>query len=184
MMKNIKLFVIFVGVFCVGLSMVLSTISSAQQEISIKAVADTLVETRPPIGNHIFHGYRIIVVLQNKGTTISDNITVKFPDPEFNISAKNFQYLFTADGNATINPGENKTFTVEDWLTPLTGDVSLNISFAPTRTDILRTLYNSGHRIYVLKIPAPTTKPSTPGFEIGFIFIALAVLLLSKKIKK
>jgi len=83
-----------------------------------------------------------------------------------------------------LNPDENKTFILQNWPTPLSGDIPINISFGPSSPDILPTDENHGYYVYTLSINGEKKTTSTPGFEIAFILVAIMVLVMGRRIKK
>ena len=176
---------LFLIMLCVSLSfiMVLGPVCTAQHAtVLIKNVSVQLVETREPIGNRVIRVYNIIAVLHNSGDDKSDEITVNFYDPEFNKTTTS--PLKLTPFNASLNPDENKTFILQNWPTPLSGDIPINISFGPSSPNILVTPENSGYYIYTLSINGEKKTTSTPGFEIAFILVAIMVLVMGRRIKK
>ena len=163
--------------------MLLGSVCTAQHAtVSIKNISVQLVETREPIGNRVIHVYNIIAVLHNSGDDKSDEITVYFYDPEYNKTTTSPMKLTPL--NASLNPDENKTFILQNWPTPLSGDIPINISFGPSSPNILVTPENSGYYVYTLSINGDKKTTSTPGFEIAFILVAIMVLVMGRRIKK
>jgi hypothetical protein len=163
--------------------MLLGSVCTAQHAtVSIKNISVQLVETREPIGNRVIHVYNIIAVLHNSGDGKSDEITVYFYDPEFNKTTT--PPLKLTPLNASLNPDENKTFILQNWPTPLSGDIPINISFGPSSPNILVIPENSGYYVYTLSINGDKKTTSTPGFEIACIFVAIMVLVMGRRIKK
>jgi hypothetical protein len=168
--------------FCICLilsSLLMATCCAQGSGVSITNVNAVLLKTRT-VGNRVIHYYRIIVTLQNSGNTKTDELSVKFYDPEYNASTT--PPLVLSPANYSLKPGESKMFNISEWPTPLTGDVPLNISFSPISPTILNDDTNSGYYLYTLNIAGGTTKQtSTPGFEIGIVLVAIIVLLASRK---
>ncbi|DAC73299.1 MAG TPA: hypothetical protein DSN98_01180 [Thermoplasmata archaeon] len=176
---------LFLLMFVIGLcfAMVLGPLCSAQHAVvSIKNVSVQLVETRPPVGNKVIRVYNIIAVLQNSGDVKSDEISVFFYDPEYNKTTT--PPIKLTPFNVSLNPDENKTFILNNWPTPLTGDVLINVSFKPSLSDVLKTQDNSGSYVYHLQIGATRKTTSTPGFEVAVVLFAILALLVKKQIKK
>jgi hypothetical protein len=176
---------IFLILIIVSLSFILllGPLGNAQNAtVSITNVRVDLVETREPIGNRVIHVYNITVLIHNSGDSKSDEITVNFYDPEFNKTTT--PPLKLTPLNASLNPNEDKIFTLSNWPTPLTGELPINISFRPASSDILVNDENSGYYVYTLSINSPKKTTSTPGFEIACILCAIMILVLGRKIKK
>lgn len=173
---------LFIGIFCIILLFAVGPICNASKAtISIKDVNVVLVETREPVGNRVIRVYDIIVILHNSGDIKSDEITVYFSDPEFNTTTPPMKLT---PSNISCNPNENITFTMDDWPTPLSGDVPINISFGPSDSDVIKTGDNSGYYVYSLHIENNEKTTSTPGFEVVVVLGAILVLLLMKYRKK
>jgi hypothetical protein len=167
---------IIIGIFCLSFLIVLGPICTASNaELSITNVSVQLVETREPVGNRVIHVYDITAVLHNSGDMISDDVTVYFYDPEFNETTPP---LKLDPFNVSLDPNESITFTLEDWPTPLTGDVPIKISFRPDSPDIVSTEFNSGSYTYTLQIEGNGTSTSTPGFEVALCIGAILVFLI------
>lgn len=180
-MNSKRILLLILGIICLSFLAILGPICCAQQAaVSITNVNVQLIRTRTA-GNREIHVYNITAVLRNSGDVKSDEISVKFYDPEYNSTTTPPMKL--SPPNASLMPGETKTFALSNWPTTLTGDVLINISFGPTSPTILPNSHNSGYYVYTLTIGQKKTT-STPGFEIPFIFVALALFLLSRKIKK
>jgi len=160
--------------------MLLGPVCTAQHAtISIKNVNVQLIETRPPVGETTIREYKIIVMLHNTGDTQSVNITVKFKEPQPGIGAN-----FTMQPESySLMPNETKTFVFENWPTPLSGDIPINISFGPSSPNIIKTEENSGSYIYTLSINGDKKTTSTPGFEIACVLVAILVLVIGRRIK-
>jgi hypothetical protein len=176
---------LFLVMLFVSLSfiMLLGSVCTAQHAtVSIKNISVQLIETREPIGNRVIHVYNIIAVLHNSGDGKSDEITVYFYDPEFNKTTT--PPLKLTPLNASLNPDENKTFILQNWPTPLSGDIPINISFGPSSPNILVIPENSGYYVYTLSINGDKKTTSTPGFEIACILVAIMVLVMGRRIKK
>jgi hypothetical protein len=146
--------------------------------LEIQSVTAQLLKTRPPVGTTVVHEYQIIAVLYNNDTVTSENITVKFLDPEFNTTMK------LTPLNWTLGPKGIKAFTFADWPTPLSGQIILNVSFAPSSLKVVATPKNSGYYHYTLNIPSTQKKTSTPGFEIVLVLGAIALLFLLRRKKQ
>ncbi|HUS99151.1 MAG TPA: hypothetical protein VMY59_02390 [Candidatus Thermoplasmatota archaeon] len=178
--RTLVLILLFISV---GFLILLGQVGHAQQAIvSIKNVNVELVETREPIGNRLIHVYDIIVVLHNSGDAKSDNINVYFYDPEFN--ATTTPPITLTPANVSLNPDEEKIFSLSNWPTPLSGNIPINISFDPASPKILLTDDNHGSYVYTLSINGDTKTISTPGFEIAFLLVAIMIFVLGRKIKK
>jgi hypothetical protein len=161
--------------------MLLGPVCTAQHAaISIENVNIPLIETRPPVGETTIHEYKIIVILHNTGDTQSVNITVKFKEPQPGMGAN----LTMQPESYSLMPNETKTFVFENWPTPLSGDIPINISFGPSSPNIIKTEENSGSYIYTLSINGEKKTTSTPGFEIACVLVAILVLLIGRRIKK
>jgi hypothetical protein len=137
-----------------------------------------LLEDRT-LGNREGHYYEIRVVLQNSGTVKSDELPVKFYDPEYNASLTSSMIL--SPTNYSLDLDESKVFYFSEWPTPLSGDVLLNISISPANPNVLTTSYNSEYYPYPLHIGSINKATSTPGFEIALLLIALVISLVSRK---
>lgn len=172
---------LIVGILCVFLIPIASSVANAQPGVQIKSVSMQLKETRPPVGAKEIHVYDITVVLYNDDTVMSDNITVVFHDPEFNTTMPPMKL---SPPNATISPKETKIFSLSDWPTTLSGKILINISFTPSSPTTVTNTKNTGYYLYTLTIPTTKKTTSTPGFEILIFLGALAVLLLRRKAKK
>jgi hypothetical protein len=172
-----RVFGLFVGIFCMFFLTAFAPICNASgAALSIESVNLQLIETRE-VGNRIIRVYDVIAVLHNTGDVQSDAITVYFSDPEYNTTTPSLQLT---PYNISIDPNENITFTFQDWPTPLTGDIPINISFRPSATDVLAIKdINYGYYIQTLHIEnnEDTTK-GTPGFEVVMVLGAILVLLL------
>lgn len=149
--------------------------------LSITSVNAVLIQTKT-LANREIHYYKLVVVLHNYGSVPTDQISVKFYDPEYNASTTPPMILSPA--NYSLQPGESKIFNFSEWPTPLTGDVPLNISFSPTTQNVQVNSYNSGHYHYTLHIGGGKTTSSTPGFELVIFLIAFALLILWRKRSK
>jgi hypothetical protein len=175
-MKRVWFLCFMIGI----LSMVLLPILGSAQGtgLEIQSVNAQLLKTRSPVGTTVIHEYQIIAVLYNNDTATSENITVKFLDPEVN----NTLNLFPL--NATLGPKETKVFTSATWPTALSGPITLNVSFAPRSLEVVLTPKNSGYYHYTLNIPSTQKKTSTPGFEIVLVLCAVALFLLLQRKKQ
>ena len=121
---------LFLVMLFVSLSfiMLLGPVCTAQHAtVSIKNVNVQLIETRPPVGGTTIHEYKISVILLNSGDTQSVNITVKFKEPQPGMGGN----LTMQPASYSLMPNETKTFVFENWPTPLSGDIPINISFGP-----------------------------------------------------
>jgi len=182
-MKSKRTLFLILLIIGLGFIMLLGPICTAQQaSVSIKNVSVQLVETREPVGNRVIHVYNIIAVLHNSGDDKSDEITVYFYDPEYNKTTTSPMKLTPL--NASLNPDENKTFILQNWPTPLSGDIPINISFSPSSPTVIKTEDNSGYYVYTLSINGEKKTTSTPGFEIACILVAIVVLVMGRRIKK
>jgi len=139
-----------------------------------------LTQTRPPVGTTTIREYRITAIVHNTGDTNSVNITVRLKDPQPGLNAS----LIFQPADYSLKPNEEKTFVFENWPTSLSGDIPLNISFQPSSPNVLVTPFNSDSYIYTLRIGNGTTKPSTPGFEVLIVLLAILALLFTKQIRK
>ncbi len=179
-MKMKVVLILVLLVMNLGFFLAVTPVSFGQQaNVSIKDVSVQLTQTRPPIGAITIREYRITAILQNTGNTDSVNITVKLRDPEPGLNAT----LQFQPPNYSLKPNEEKTFVVENWPTSLSGDIALNITFQPSSPNVLLNAYNSGSYTYALHIGDMNTKPSTPGFEILVVLLAILGFLFIKKIK-
>jgi hypothetical protein len=179
MMNHKKRYLLTLLLICLSLSSLLSTLCCAQEaKISITSANAVLLQNRT-VGNREVHYYKIIVILHNSGGTKSDEISVKFYDPEYN--ATTTPPLVLSPANYSLMPGESKAFDFSEWPTPLSGDVPLNISFSPSSPSVPTTQYNSGYYLYTLHIGSTNKKTSTPGFELAVLLIAIALLLAFRK---
>jgi hypothetical protein len=182
-MKTKRTLFLMMLILSLSFIMILGPVGNAQNAtISITNVRVDLVETREPIGNRVIHVYNIIAILHNSGDSKSDEITVNFYDPEFNKTTT--PPLKLSPLNASLNPNEDKIFTLSSWPTPLIGGIPINISFAPSSPDSLTTNENSGYYVYTLSINGAKKTTSTPGFEIACILCAIMILVIGRKIKK
>ena len=161
--------------------LLLGPVCTAQHAtISIENANVQLIEIRPPVGETTIREYKIIVILHNTGDTQSVNITVKFKEPQPGIGAN----LTMQPESYSLMPNETKTFVFENWPTPLSGDIPINISFGPSSPNVIKTEENSGSYIYTLSINGDKKTTSTPGFEIACILVAIVVLVMGRRIKK
>jgi len=181
-MKQRNIFILTLVLLSVCLPTFSSTICSAQAaQLSITNVNALLLQTRT-VGDREIHSYKIIVLVHNGGSVPSDGISVKFHDPEFNQS---LPPMILTPENYSLMPGETKAFNNSDvWPTPLTGNVIINFTFAPTDPSTHTNQYNSGYYLYTLQIGSSSTKKSTPGFEIAVCLIAVVLLLALRKRNK
>jgi uncharacterized protein YxeA len=179
---KLKTIVIYLLLFVnLSLFLFLNPLCTAQQaNISIKDVTVQLTQTRPPVGTTTIREYRITAIVHNTGDTNSVNITVKLKDPQPGLNAS----LIFQPEDYSLKPNEEKTFVFENWPTSLSGDIPLNISFQPSSPNVLVTQYNSDSFIYTLRIGNDTAKPSTPGFEVMIVLIAILALLFIKQKRK
>ena len=178
-MKKIKLFFLTMVFFCLCLSSLFPMISSGKEAgVSITSVNAVLLQSRM-LGTREIHSYRLLVVLRNSGSSPSDQISVQFNDPEYNASTT--PPLVLSPENYSLSPGETKVFNFSEWPTSLTGDVPLNISFAPTTQNVHVSPTNTGYYIYTLHIGGGKTTSSTPGFEVLVILCAVCVLMMWRK---
>jgi hypothetical protein len=174
---------LFLVMLFVSLSfiMLLGPVCTAQHAtVSIKNVNVQLIETRPPVGGTTIREYKISVILLNSGDIQSVNITVKFKEPQPGIGGN----LTMQPASYSLMPNETKTFVFENWPTPLSGDIPINISFGPSSPNVLVTQENSGYYVYTLSINGDKKTTSTPGFEIACILVAIMVLVMGRRIKK
>jgi hypothetical protein len=179
-MNKKNLFLPMLVLICLSVSLLESTICSAQETgVTITSVNALLVKNST-VGTRQFHYYNIYVVLHNSGNTASEDITVKFHDPEYNQS---LGMIILRPEVASLLPGETKTYNITAWPTSLTGNVPINISFSPSSLNIPPNKTNSGYYLYTLHIGTTNTKKSTPGFELAFVFIAIMLFALQRKIK-
>jgi hypothetical protein len=161
--------------------MLLGPVCTAQHAtVTIRNVNVQLIETRPPVGGTIIREYKIIAILYNSGDIQSENISVKFKEPQSGVGGN----LTMQPASYSLMPNETKTFVFENWPTPLSGDIPINISFGPASHDILVTPENSGYYVYTLSINGDKKTTSTPGFEIACILVAIIVLVMGRRIKK
>jgi len=180
-MKLKTIVIYFLFFVNLGLFLFLNPLCTAQQaNVSIKDVAVQLTQTRPPVGTTTIREYRITAIVHNTGDTNSVNITVKLKDPQPGLNAS----LIFQPEDYSLKPDEEKTFVFENWPTSLSGDIPLNISFQPSSPNVLVTQYNSDSYVYPLHIGNDTAKPSTPGFEVMIVLIAILALLFIKQIRK
>jgi hypothetical protein len=180
-MNSSRFVCLLVGFLClIILPIAGSAINVQHTGVQIKNVSVQLVGTRPPVGNKEIHVYDIVVVMYNNDSAQSDEISVFLQDPEFNNTAQ----LKLTPTNATLNPLETRTFVLENWPTPLSGNIPLNISYKPTSAQVLSTEKNSGYYVYMLKISSANKTSSTPGFECLLMLFALAFFVIYTKIKK
>jgi hypothetical protein len=180
MMKQKRLFLLMLMLFCLSFSSLFSAVCSAQETgVTITNVSAQLLQTRT-IGTRVIRYYSIIVVLHNSDSTASTEISVKFHDPEYNATYPPYNLLPT---NYSLMPGESKTFNFSQWPTPLTGDVPINVSFSPSSLSVPAKKSNSGYYVYSLHIGTSETKKSTPGFEAAFLVVAFIVVIAIRKIK-
>jgi hypothetical protein len=183
MMTSKILFGVTLGILCIGLPTILSSICSAQQaNVSIVDFTSEVVRQEQIAGKEA-RTFRFILVIRNSGNETSPDLVAKFADPEV---GGNLSFFTTSGGHVSsfsLMPGESKALYASDWPTMLQDVISINVSFSPTNPQTPYTLYNSGYKVYTL--PGVTKpKSSTPGFEIVFVLVAISVLLLSRKIKK
>jgi hypothetical protein len=176
-----RLFRIFCVLYITCFVLLCSVCTAQEAKISVKNVTVQLLETRAPVGTRVVHVYTIIAILSNTGDIKSDEISVFFHDPEFNTTTT--PPLRLSPFNISIGPHENQTFILQNWPTPLTGDVPINISYTPSAPTVVETIDNSGYYVYTLHIGGSTSTKSTPGFEVLIVFIALFILLLRKQLK-
>jgi hypothetical protein len=182
-MKKKKLFLLTLILFCLSLSSLISTVCCAQEAgVLITSVNTKLMKTIT-VGNNSIRYYNITVILHNSGSTKSDELSVKFYDPQFNATTAPLILKSLNSSNYSIPPGENKIF-YSDWPTPLSGDVILNITFSPKSPGVQTNKYNSGYYLYTLHIGSPQTKKSTPGFELAVLLVAIIILFGWRKSKK
>jgi PGF-CTERM protein len=182
-MKSKRTLVLFMLFVSISFVMLLGPVCNAQHAVvSIKDVTVQLLKIRPPVGGTTIREYKISAIIQNTGNIPSDNITVKFREPQPGISGN----LTMQPGSYSLQPHEETTFVFENWPTTLTGDIPLNISFEPSSPNVLLTSDNSGFYLYTLHIENNTTPttPSTPGFEVLIVLVALLALLGLKQKKK
>lgn len=179
-MKSKKTLVLKIFFMILCMFIVFGSVCEGQQaHVSVKDVTVQLIKTRPPVGGMIIREYEIRAILCNTGDISSVNITVQFKDPELGIN----ENLTLQPKSYPLQPNEEKTFVFENWPTALSGNVILNISYEPSSPNIVHTAYNSGHYLYTIQIGNTETTPSTPGFEILFVIIALFIILLKKQTK-
>ena len=174
---------LFLLMFCVSLSfiMLLSPVCTAQHAtVTIRNVNVQLIETRPPVGGTTIREYKIIAILYNSGDIQSVNISVKFKEPQSGIGGN----LTMQPASYSLMPNETKTFVFENWPTPLSGDIPINISFGPSSPNVIKTEDNFGYYVYTLSINGEKKTTSTPGFEIACILVAIMVLVMGRRIKK
>ncbi len=174
---------LFLILLIIGFSfiMLLGPICNAQHAtVSIENVNVKLIETRPPVGGTTIREYKIIAILYNSGDTQSVNITVKFKEPQPGIDGN----LTMQPASYSLMPNETKTFVFENWPTPLSGDIPINISFGPSSPTDIKTEDNSGYYVYTLSVNGEKKTTSTPGFEIACILVAIVVLVMGRRIKK
>lgn len=182
-MTSKTLFGLTLGILCIGLPTILSSICSAQQaNVSIVDFTSEVVKQEHIAGKEK-RTFRFVLIIQNSGNATSPDLVAKFADPEI---GGNISFFTTSDGNISnfsLMPGESKALYASDWPTMIQGAIPITVSFGPTNPQTPYTLYNSGYKVYTL--PGVTKpKSSTPGFEIVFVLVAISVLLLSRKIKK
>ena len=176
--RTLFLIMIFVSLSFI---MLLSPVCTAQHAtITIKNVNVQLIETRPPVGGTTIREYKIIAILYNSGDTQSVNISVKFKEPQSGIGGN----LTMQPESYSLMPNETKTFVFENWPTPLSGDIPINISFGPSSPNVIKTEDNLGYYVYTLSINGDKKTTSTPGFEIACILVAIMVLVMGRRIKK
>jgi hypothetical protein len=174
---------LFLILLIIGLSFIvlLGPVCNAQHAtVSIENVNVQLIETRPPVGGTTIREYKISVILHNSGDIQSVNITVKFKEPQPGIGGN----LTMQPESYSLIPNETKTFVFENWPTPLSGDIPINISFGPSSPTVIKTEDNSGYYVYTLSINGEKKTTSTPGFEIACILVAIVVLVMGGRIKK
>lgn len=177
-MRFVKYF-LMLDTVCLLFIVLLCPLCIAQPNMIIKDVIVELLDIRPPVGEIVIREYRITAILHNTGDTKSVNITVKLQDPQSGAGTLTLQ-----PQRYSFEPNEEKEFIFENWPTPLTGNVLLNISCGPWSSNITQTSENSDFYLYTLQIGDPDTTPSTPGFEILAVFISFLAFLLKNKVKK
>ena len=167
------------GFLCITLLSLSCIPVRASDGLQIKTVSMQLKETRPPVGNKEIHIYDITVLVFNDDVTTSDTFSVFFRDPEPGLNSS----MQLVPLNATLGPGESKTFTFSDWPTTLTGHFIVNFSFKPASHVTTPTDKNTGYYLYSFSVPSAKTTKSTPGFELLLVLIAFAIILSLRKRK-
>jgi hypothetical protein len=124
------------------------------------------------IGQQTIAYYKISITLQNTGDVRSNDITLNVVDDG------GFPFL----ENYTFNPGESKTFIMNNWPLEGLGAHNLTINFFPTNESRMNP-HNHGTMTYVVSGNSPSDGSSTPGFELIVVLVAvlLAIFLYRKK---
>jgi len=155
-------------------------INSANANYYDISIVDTKADqiNNQTVGNFTIRTFKITIVLYNSGDDISEEITVKLKEPELD------NYIIFSPLNETLQPGQYKSYIIEEWPTAIAGEILLNISFEPSSPDSQPNDYNTGYQI--LKIPAFTSdSESTPGFSIILMLASLSFYLFGRNwIKK
>jgi len=123
-------------------------------------------------GRIIGKSYQISIILTNTGYQKTDQIEINMSDQEgFVLTQRTF-----------INAGETKTITF-NWSTIKIINQELKINYYPSDLDTPLNKYNSGQKIFKIKI-AENGMPgtSTPGFEI--ILLIISILVVTFKFKR
>ena len=181
-MNQKKVIILILGVLCFCLPILLSSICNAQA-VSLSIVDfNSQLKSQTTVGGSQKRTYQFVLILRNNGSTASEDMQAQFSDPEL---GGNLSFFTAHDGNFSnfsINPGETKMIYSREWPTMMQGAISINVSYGPISPQSKLTPFNSGYRIYTIQGDT-TTKKSTPGFELAFLFIALILFIVKRKIK-
>ena len=117
-------------------------------------------------GRIIGKSYKINIIFSNTGYEKSDKIEVNLTDQEG----------FILTQRTYFNAGETKTITF-NWSTINIKNQELKVNFYPSDLDTPLNKYNSGQKIFTIKIAGNgMPSASTPGFEIVFLLTAIFVV--------
>ena len=166
---------LFIGLFS---EIIIERSSAEEQRAEILILGEpTYTLTNKVIKNNRVIGrtYIIDVTFYNSGDARSEELVVNLTDEE-GFSLENIIFL---------NPGETKIISFT-WSTIINRDQRVTVNFFPLNLDVDRTQYNSGSKVFTIKIGDGSNLPatSTPGFELIVMIIAIIVFMFFQKKKE
>jgi hypothetical protein len=123
-------------------------------------LTNKIIKNRKILGKE----YQIDIIMFNSGNIRSDEIEINLTDKEgFSLSQRTY-----------FQPEETKTISF-NWSTMIMKNQDLRVNFYPSNLKTKWTEYNSGYRIFKIKVVNDSDIPatSTPGFEIFLLISAL-----------
>jgi len=173
-LKVLKKTIALIFLLCVFL-LSFTFIVQAQAELSIKGTPTYELTKQETVGNTLISRYNIYIIIENTGTSRSENTTINLTNTEGYPLKEIFE----------LQPGEEKNITFE-YPTILETSQDLRIFYFPTHLEEDQwNELNSGSTTITLNAANDGTNGSSPGFEIIILFTAIMLITLyCKKFRK